>query len=109
MLRVDPPNWDEPGVISEVTVGKSCARLDLRDAAGRAVFERLLAEADMLVHGYRPGALEALGFDPARRRAIQPRVLEVTLDAYGWTRPWRMRRGMPPDANAARGLPAHAA
>jgi hypothetical protein len=38
VLRIDPPTWDEPGVIPEVTLGKRCARLDLRDAAARAHF-----------------------------------------------------------------------
>ena len=30
VLRIDPPDWEEPGVIPEVTLGKRCARLDLR-------------------------------------------------------------------------------
>ena len=30
VLRIDPPTWDEPGVIPDVTLGKRCARLDLR-------------------------------------------------------------------------------
>ena len=93
VLRIDPPDWDEPAVVPEVTLGKRCARLDLRDAAGRATFERLLAGADVLVHGYRPGALDGLGFDANRRRALRPGLVEVALDAYGWSGPWRNRRG----------------
>jgi crotonobetainyl-CoA:carnitine CoA-transferase CaiB-like acyl-CoA transferase len=93
VLRIDPPGWDEPGVVREVTLGKRCARLDLHAAADRDTFERLLAEADVLVHGYRPGALDALGYDEARRRAIRPALIDVALDAYGWSGPWRARRG----------------
>jgi CoA-transferase family III len=33
VLRIDPPGWDEPGVIPEVTLGKHCARLDLKTGA----------------------------------------------------------------------------
>ena len=62
VLRIDPPGWDEPGVIPEVTLGKRCARLDLRRKRDREVFERLLASADVLVHGYRPDALSRLGW-----------------------------------------------
>ncbi len=93
VLRIDPPDWDEPGVIPEVTLGKRCARLDLEDAADRAVFERLLSRADVLVHGYRPGALDGLGYGEAARRSIASDLIEVSLDAYGWTGPWQGRRG----------------
>ncbi len=93
VLRIDPPGWDEPGVVPEITLGKRCARLDLHSAADRDVFERLLAQADVLVHGYRPGALGALGYDEARRRAIRPAQIDVALDAYGWSGPWQARRG----------------
>ncbi len=93
VLRIDPPDWDEPGVVPEVTLGKRCARLDLADAAGRAAFARLLAETDILVHGYRPGALDGLGLGAAWRQQVAPALIEVTLDAYGWTGPWAGRRG----------------
>src|SRR5258708_14828135 len=68
VLRIDPPGWEEPGTVPEVTLGKRCARLDLRAPQDRAVFEQLLAGADVLVHGYRDGALEGLGFGAAWRR-----------------------------------------
>ncbi|MBE7246123.1 MAG: CoA transferase, partial [Actinomycetospora chiangmaiensis] len=53
VLRIDPPDWNEPPIEPEVTLGKTCARLDLRQSADRATFEELLAGADVLVHGYR--------------------------------------------------------
>ena len=93
VLRIDPPDWDEPALEPEVTLGKSCARLDLRRDADRATFERLLAGADVLVHGYRPGALDGLGYGAAARQSLAPGLVEVCLDAYGWTGPWAGRRG----------------
>ncbi|MFW8594242.1 CoA transferase [Cribrihabitans neustonicus] len=93
VLRIDPPGWDEPGVIPDTSLGKRMAALDLTAPAGRARFEALLAEADVLVHGYRPGALEGLGYGEDTRRRIAPDAVEVTLDAYGWTGPWARRRG----------------
>jgi crotonobetainyl-CoA:carnitine CoA-transferase CaiB-like acyl-CoA transferase len=80
-------------VIPEVTLGKRCARLDLRAAADREGFRRLLGEADVLIHGYRPGALDALGFDSAARRDLAPGLVDISLDAYGWSGPWAARRG----------------
>lgn len=93
VLRVDPPDWDEPGIVPEVMAGKRGTRLDLREEAARTRFTRLMGGCDLLVHGYRPAALDGLGFGEARRREINPRMVEVTLDAYGWSGPWRARRG----------------
>ena len=93
VLRIDPPDWNEAPIEPEMTLGKTCARLDLRHAADRAVFERLLSGADVLVHGYRPGALDGLGYGARARRALAPGLVEVCLDTYGWTGPWAERRG----------------
>ena len=93
VLRIDPIGWEEPGVAPEVTLGKRCARLDLRDAAGRAAFVALLAEADVLVHGYRADALEKLGLGAEERRRLRPGLVDVCLNAYGWSGPWQFRRG----------------
>jgi crotonobetainyl-CoA:carnitine CoA-transferase CaiB-like acyl-CoA transferase len=93
VLRIDPPTWDEPGVVPDVTLGKRCARLDLRDAHGRTTFLDLLRRADVLVHGYRSDALENLGLDARLRREVRPGLVDVSLDAYGWSGPWSNRRG----------------
>ncbi|QXI29754.1 CoA transferase [Pseudomonas vanderleydeniana] len=93
VLRIDPPHWEEPSLVPEVTRGKRCARLDLQDSADRRVFEQLLAEADILLHGYRADALEGLGYAAPHRRQLAPGLVDVCLNAYGWSGPWRNRRG----------------
>ena len=93
VLRIDPPTWNEPGVIPEVTLGKRCARLDLHAPADRAVFEHLLKDADVLLHGYRADALERLGYGVAERQRLAPGLVDVCLNAYGWSGPWQNRRG----------------
>ncbi|MBK5527994.1 CoA transferase [Pseudomonas sp. TH06] len=93
VLRIDPPTWNEPGVVPEVTLGKRCARLDLHDPTDRSVFEQLLKDADILLHGYRADALEQLGFGAERRRQLAPGLIDVCLNAYGWSGPWQNRRG----------------
>ena len=45
------------------------------------------------MHGYRSDALVGLGYGPATLRKINPRLVDVSLCAYGWTGPWATRRG----------------
>jgi hypothetical protein len=93
VLRIDPPSWNEPGTVPEVTLGKRCARLDLKTPDGRRIFETLLASADVFLNGYRSDALERLGYGDATRRALAPGLVDVRLDAYGWSGAWTTRRG----------------
>src|SRR5215813_5319587 len=94
VLRIDPPGFEEVGaLLPETTRGKSCAALDLRERADRSTWEALVARADVLVHGYRPGAMEALGYPADRLRQLNPAVVVLRYDAYGWTGPWAHRRG----------------
>lgn len=88
VLRVDPTSWSEPGVVPDVTLGKRCCHLDLKTPHGQDQLRALMEHADVLVHGYRPGALDAMiGTDRPQG------LVEVSLDAYGWTGPWAGRRG----------------
>lgn len=93
VLRIDPPGWEEPGTVPEVVLGKRCARLDLKSVEGLATLQRLLSQADVLIHGYRADALARLGLDAERRRQLNPTLVDVSLDAYGWSGEWRGRRG----------------
>lgn len=93
VLRIDPPHWNEPAAEAEVNLGKHCAGLDLHDAQDRATFENLLKSADVFLHGYRPGALEGLGYGVETRQALNSGLIDVSLSAYGRSGPWGGRRG----------------
>jgi hypothetical protein len=93
VLRVDPDSWDDPGLLQDTTIGKHCTGLDLRDPVDRATFEDLLSQADIFVHGYRPGALEALGYGQEALDQINPARIDISLSAYGRHGPWAERRG----------------
>ena len=94
VLRIDPPQFEEVGaLLPETTRGKRCAALDLRASKDRSLWEGLVATADVIVHGYRPGALEALGYPAERLRELNASLIIVRYDAYGWTGPWSGRRG----------------
>ncbi|MBO9577806.1 MAG: CoA transferase, partial [Microbacteriaceae bacterium] len=109
VLRIDPPGYAEPDGYSggDLTLGKRCTNLELDTEAGRARFLELIAEADVFVHGLRNGALEALGLGEAIREAARPGLIEVTLDAYGWTGPWAQRRGFDTLVQTSAGMSTH--
>jgi crotonobetainyl-CoA:carnitine CoA-transferase CaiB-like acyl-CoA transferase len=105
VLRVDPPGYAEPtGHPGDLALGKRCAHLDLADPGGRQRFLALLSEADVLIHGLRPDALDRLNLGAAERRTRRPDLVEVTLNAYGWTGPWRDRRGFDTLVQASCGM-----
>jgi CoA-transferase family III len=94
VLRIDPPGFEEvPTIVPESTAGKRCAFLDLAQRDGRARFLELVEEADVLVHGYRPGALDALGLGNDLLQEANPDLIISQHNAYGWTGPWAGRRG----------------
>ena len=94
VLRIDPPKFEEvAALLPETTRGKRCAALDLRAARDRSAWEQLIATTHVLVHGYRPGAMEALGYSAERLRELNPALVIVRYDAYGWSGPWGGRRG----------------
>ena len=73
--------------------GKLSTHIDLHDAEGRAAFSALLREADIVVQGYRPGGLAALGFGPEDVAYIRPGIVTVSLSAYSHDGLWAGRRG----------------
>ncbi|KAM7223742.1 formyl-CoA:oxalate CoA-transferase [Rhypophila decipiens] len=53
---------DVPFFQVDVNTGKHCVDLDLKKESDREILERLLKEADVIIDGYRHGALEGLGY-----------------------------------------------
>lgn len=86
--------------------GKLSTRIDLRDAAQRRDFKALLRQADVVVQGYRPGGLAALGYGPDAVARIRPGIVYVTLSAYGHAGPWAARRGFDSLVQTASGFNA---
>ena len=94
VLRLDPPHLPEiPAQATDTLLGKRSALLDLASPPGRAQLEELLAEADLLVQGYRPGALLQFGLGTQALAERHPHLSVVTLSAWGPAGPWSQRRG----------------
>ena len=105
VLRVDPPQLPElSDQHADTGFGKRSATLDL--AADRRTFEELLAAADVVVTGYRPGALDRFGLSPHALAERRPGVVVAQVSAWGAYGPWRERRGFDSLVQVASGIAA---
>ncbi|WP_027345454.1 CoA transferase [Hamadaea tsunoensis] len=103
VLRVDSPRLPEiEGQHLDTGLGKRTTLLDLDRAADRATFEELLSGADVVITGYRPGALDRFGLTPDALLERRPGLIVGRLAA--WTGGWSGRRGFDSLVQAATGI-----
>lgn len=73
--------------------GKRSVALDLKSAAGQAAVWKLIASADALIEGYRPGVMERLGFGPEAVLARHPKLVYGRITGWGQTGPLAQAAG----------------
>ncbi len=94
-VRYTPPLLDDGNSVFFHTLnrGKKSVTLDLKAAADSRRFLALVATADVVVEGFRPGVLDKLGVGPARLLEHNPRVIVCSISGYGQTGPLAKRAG----------------
>jgi crotonobetainyl-CoA:carnitine CoA-transferase CaiB-like acyl-CoA transferase len=85
-------------------LGKRSVALDLKSSEGKEVLWRLIAGADVLLEGFRPGVLKRLGFGYCAVSAREPRILYLSVSGFGPTGPLADRPAMDPVLQAFSGL-----
>lgn len=86
--RAFPPFLQgESAYFAALNAGKASITLDLKAAEDRALFERLLARADILLENYRPGVMERLGYGYETLHKNHPRLIYGAVSGYGHTGP----------------------
>lgn len=107
VLRVDTPSLREDAdAHTDTGMGKRSTLLDLTAAQEQRTFETLLDTADVVVTGYRPGALDRHGLSPAALLERRPGLIVAHLSAWGRSGPWSQRRGFDSLVQAASGIAA---
>ena len=71
--------------------GKKSLSLDLKSEDGKAIFQRLLATADVLVENFRPGVMARLGQDYERLKQSHPQLIYCAISGFGQTGPMSKR------------------
>lgn len=67
--------------------------IDLRSGEGKAIINKLVAQTDVIIENFRPGAMERLGLGYEAVKAINPAVIYCSCSGYGSDGPYRNRPG----------------
>lgn len=114
VIKVEPPAGDivrkmgggtglGPGFLTS-NRGKRSIVLDLKSEQGIEVVKRLVADADVFVQNFRPGAIEGMGLGYDVLKAINPRLLFVSISGFGETGPYAHKRVYDPVIQALSGM-----
>ncbi|WP_395643865.1 CaiB/BaiF CoA transferase family protein [Rudaea sp.] len=104
VIKIEPPDGDnlrnypstlaaESRAFMGVNRSKLGIVLDLKAPAGHAALLRLVREADVLVHSFRPSVPKRLGIDHEQLNLINPRLIYCAVSGYGETGPMRDKAG----------------
>lgn len=97
VVRIDRPPRDgsDAGSVAKDAMMRNRRVLvaDLKSDAGRALVLRLIAKADVLIEGYRPGVTERLGLGPERCAEVNDRLIYARMTGWGQTGPRSQRAG----------------
>jgi len=92
-----------PGFVT-ANRGKRSIALDLKSDAGIDVVKRLAVDADVFVQNFRPGAIDGMGLGEPVIRAINPRIIYVSMSGFGEKGPYAHKRVYDPVIQALSGL-----
>lgn len=109
VIRIDSPEGNkmekEAGIeptderyaaVNRLNRNKETIIIDLRSKEGVEVFYRLAKKADVLVEGFRPGAMKRLGADYDSLKEINPRLIYCSVAGYGSGGPYALLPGHDP-------------
>lgn len=104
VIKIEPPEGENarryPSTLAAEARGflgsnrsKRGIVLDLKQAEGRAVLHRLVVNADVVVHNFRPAVPQRLGLSYEQLSAINPRIIVCAVTGYGETGPMKDKPG----------------
>ncbi len=99
VIKIEAPGQDASGDLGRrhgpdfqnLHRSKRSMTLDLKSEAGRGIFHRLAAGADVVIENYRPGVKHRLGVDYETLAAINPGVVYASISGFGQDGPYRDR------------------
>ena len=83
----------ESSVFHAINRNKESFTADLKNEADKLTVWELVKKADVVMHNYRPGVMERLGFDYESVKAVNPNVIYGEISGYGNVGPWKDKPG----------------
>ncbi len=88
-----PINVKESGSFLLLNRNKKSITLNLKSDTGKEIFRRLVAEADVVVEGFRPGVMERLGLSYDELCKVNPAIIYCAISGFGQDGPYRLMPG----------------
>ena len=83
----------ESSVFHAINRNKESFEVDLKNEADCEMVRELLKKADVMIHNFRPGVMERLGFDYQSVTALNPTIIYGEISGYGTEGEWRNKPG----------------
>ncbi|TXG39250.1 CaiB/BaiF CoA transferase family protein [Seonamhaeicola maritimus] len=83
----------ESSIFRAINRNKESFQADLKNAIDKERVLKLIARADVLVHNFRPGVIERLGFDYETIKKVNPNIIYGDISGYGNEGPWKSKPG----------------
>ncbi|MES2276439.1 MAG: CoA transferase [Bacteroidota bacterium] len=83
----------ESSVFHAINRNKESFAADIKNEGDKKLIWELVKKADVVMHNFRPGVMERLGFDYASVRALNPSVIYGEISGYGDEGPWKDKPG----------------
>lgn len=83
----------ESSVFHAINRNKESFAADIKSETDKAQIWELVKQADVVMHNFRPGVMERLGFDYQSVKAVNPSVVYGEISGYGETGPWKDKPG----------------
>jgi crotonobetainyl-CoA:carnitine CoA-transferase CaiB-like acyl-CoA transferase len=85
----DTPHPEKSGLFLSLNANKLGVTLNLQEPKGHALLQSLCAQADIVIHNYRPSEMASLGLDFERLQRANPGLIMTTISYFGCTGPYR--------------------
>lgn len=116
VVKIEPPIVGDPGrylgsarngmaaLFAVLNRNKRSLELDLKHEGDKAVFLRLVEDADIFLENFRPGVVEKLGLDFETLAQVNPRLIYTSISGYGQAGPYQNRKVFDPSIQATTGV-----
>ena len=115
VIKVEPKEGDwarnlgqEYGQHSAFSVtanlGKKSIVIDLKNPKSQSILDKIIADADIFIEGFRPGVIERLGYSYDRLKKYNPKLIYLSISGFGQTGPMSKKPAMDPVLQAFTGF-----